>query len=126
MADNGEVGRRIAQRQDSLEQKWPAVHFGHLSVETRGDQYVFQIQVVLGDIDPETVRVELCADSRTGTVAVRQEMKRVAPLAGSSDNHVYSATVPSTRPASDYTPRLIAHYDGVAVPLEDGRVLWQR
>ncbi|MGA2447291.1 MAG: alpha-glucan family phosphorylase [Polyangiaceae bacterium] len=126
MADNGEVGRRIGQRQDSLEQKWPAVHFGHLSVETRGDQYVFEIQVVLGDIDPETVRVELCADSRTGTAAVRQEMKRIAPLAGSSDNHVYSATVPSTRSASDYTPRLIPHYDGVAVPLEDTRILWQR
>ena len=27
---------------------------------------------------------------------------------------------------ADYTARVIPHCDGVAVPLEDARILWQR
>ena len=29
-------------------------------------------------------------------------------------------------PPTDYTVRVIPHYDGVAVPLEVGTILWQR
>jgi len=34
--------------------------------------------------------------------------------------------VPASRPATDYTPRLIPQRDGVAIPLEDARILWQQ
>ena len=57
---------------------------------------------------------------------MRQEMKRVRQLAGASGGYVYSARVSATRPATDYTARVIPHCDGVAVPLEDARILWQR
>jgi starch phosphorylase len=40
--------------------------------------------------------------------------------------YVYSAAVPSSRPQKDYTARLIPYYDGASVPLEEGRILWQR
>ena len=33
--------------------------------------------------------------------------------------------VPVTRPATDYTARVIAHRVGVAVPLEAEFILWQ-
>lgn len=39
---------------------------------------------------------------------------------------VYRATVPTARPVSDYTVRLIPESSGVAVPLEFARILWQR
>jgi starch phosphorylase len=34
--------------------------------------------------------------------------------------------VSAARPSADYTARVIPHYDGVAIPLEDARILWQR
>jgi starch phosphorylase len=34
--------------------------------------------------------------------------------------------VSADRPPGDYTARMIPHRDGVAVPLEDARILWQR
>jgi glycogen phosphorylase len=40
--------------------------------------------------------------------------------------YVYGAPVPATRPASDYTARVIPHCAGVAVPLEAAQILWQR
>jgi glycogen phosphorylase len=78
---------------------------------------------VLHDLDPNAVRVELYAD---GVTPVRQEMKRVRQLASASGGYVYSAGVSAARPAADYTPRVIPNCDGVAVPLEEARILWQR
>jgi starch phosphorylase len=72
------------------------------------------------------VRVELYADGVLGSAPVRQEMKRVNPMAGASGGYIYSAAVSATRPLSNYTVRVIPHYDGVAIPLEDARILWQR
>jgi starch phosphorylase len=56
----------------------------------------------------------------------KQEMKRVRQLAGASGGYVYSAAVSAARPPADYTARVIPHCDGVAIPLEDERILWQR
>jgi starch phosphorylase len=43
-----------------------------------------------------------------------------------SRGYVYGATVPATRAAEDFTARVLPRCDGVAVPLEDARILWQR
>ena len=56
----------------------------------------------------------------------RVEMKRVRQLVGATNGYAYRAAVPAARPATDYTARLIPHRDGVAVPLEDAQILWQR
>jgi starch phosphorylase len=53
-------------------------------------------------------------------------MKRISQPAGTSTGHVYGAHVPATRPAADYTARLIPHHEGVAIPLEVAKILWQR
>ena len=87
---------------------------------------MFEVQVYLNDLDPKAVRVEICADGAKGGDPVRQEMKLVRQVAGASGGYVYSAAVPAARPPAEYTARVIPHCDGVAVPLEDARILWQR
>jgi starch phosphorylase len=57
---------------------------------------------------------------------VRQEMKRVRQLVGAVGGYVYQRNVSAARPPVDYTARVIPHRSGVAVPLEDARILWQR
>jgi starch phosphorylase len=61
-----------------------------------------------------------------GSAAVRQEMTRVRQLVGAPGNYAYNAAVSAARPPEDYTARVIPHCDGVAIPLEDARILWQR
>jgi len=126
MADKGALGRQIVNWQHSLEQKWASLHFGEVKVEARGGQHVFEVQVFLSDLDPGAVRVELYASGATGSAPMRQEMKRVCQLADTSGGYVYRTAVSADRPAADYTARVIPHCDGVAVPLEASRVLWQR
>jgi starch phosphorylase len=125
IANKGAIGRQMVDWQHRLEQKWATLHFGEMKVETRGEQQVFEVQVHLNDLDPKAVSVELYADGIKGGTPVRQEMTRLRQLAGASGDYVYSATVSAARSPGDYTARVIPHRDGVAIPLEDARILWQ-
>jgi hypothetical protein len=80
----------------------------------------------LGDLDPSAVRIELYADGVDGDGPERQEMERVRQLPGGAGGYAYRAPAPAIRPATDYTARVIPQHTGVAVPLEDEQILWQR
>jgi starch phosphorylase len=110
----------------SLDQKWATLHFGAVKVETRDGKHIIEVQVGLHGLDPKAVRVELYADGIKGSPPVRLEMSCLHPLADESGGYAFSATVPATRPPADYTARLMPRYDGVSIPLEDPRILWQR
>jgi len=125
-ADKGAVGRQMVNWRQILEQNWTTLRFGEVKIETRGEQHVFEAQVRLNDLDPKAVRVELYADGLNGDAPVRQEMKRVRQVAGVPGGYLYSAAVSVARPPTDYTARVIPHCEGVAVPLEESRILWQR
>jgi len=125
-ADKGAVGREVVNWEQTVKQKWATLHFGEVKVETRGVEHVFEVEVCLNELTPKAVRVELYADGVMGSAPVRQEMKHVRQRAGASGSYVYSTAVSAARPSSDYTARLIPHHDGVAVPLEDAHILWQR
>ena len=88
-ADKGAVGRQIVNWRHTLEQKWAALRFGDVKVETNADQHVFEVEVFLDDLDPNAVRVELYADGINGGDPVRQEMKRVGQPAGASSRCIY-------------------------------------
>jgi starch phosphorylase len=126
MADKGALGRQMVAWQHRLEREWAGSHFGDVKVETRGEQHVFEIQVWLNDLDPKAVRVELYAEGLRGGAPVRQEMRRLRPVAGAAGGYVYGAAVSAARPPADYTARMMPHGDGVAIPLEEARILWQR
>jgi glycogen phosphorylase len=84
--------------------------------------------VYLDKLDPDAVRVELYGDGVMGSAPAPQEMKRVRHLAGRGwwlrlPRGCISAVRP---PAADYTPRVIPYRAGVAIPLEEARILWQR
>ncbi|MGA2176096.1 MAG: alpha-glucan family phosphorylase [Verrucomicrobiota bacterium] len=128
MANKGAVGRQMIEWRRTLDQKWATLRFGEMKVETRVGQHVFEVQVYLNGLDPKAVRVELYADAVMGGDRVRQEMNpdSSGQQAGASGGCVYRAAVSAARPAADYTARVIPRCDGVAIPLEDARILWQR
>jgi starch phosphorylase len=93
---------------------------------TDGEQHAFEVEVYLGGLAPEAVRVELYADGVKDAAPVRQEMKRVRNLKGSPDGSLYRGVVSAVRPPADYTPRAIPRRAGIALPLEEARIAWQR
>jgi starch phosphorylase len=125
-ANKGAVGRQVVDWQQAVDRKWGSLRFGDLRVETNADHHVFEVAIFLNDLDPNAVRVQLYADGINGGDPVREEMKCAQPLPDASRRCVYHAMVPATRPARDYTARVIPQRSGVAVPLESTRILWQR
>jgi starch phosphorylase len=125
-ADKGAGGRNIVNWAHTLKEKWGMLHFGEVQVTTEAERHIIMVEVYLPDLDPNAVHVELYADGGNGGLPVLQEMARVRQLAGASGGYVYSAAVSAARPPTDYTPRVIPNCDGVAIPLEDARILWQR
>ena len=97
-----------------------------MTVETSGQHHTIVAEVFLGDISPNSVRVELYANGVKSGDAVRQEMTRVRTEAPGSGGHTYCATVSSARPATDYTARITPHRIGVSVPLEASWIVWQK
>ncbi len=125
-ANKGAGGKQVADWQHAVDRVWDSVRFGDLRVTTNADQHAFEIEVFLNDLDPNAVRVELYADGSSGSDSLVQVEMKCAQPPDASRRYVYRATVPTTRPASDYTARVIPQHSGVAVPLESARILWQR
>jgi starch phosphorylase len=126
IANKGATGGPTADWRHGLDQEWNTLRFGEVKIETRGGQHLFEVPVCFDELDPKTVRVELYADGVKGGAPVCQEMKSLRQSAGAHGGWIYSATVSAGRPATDYTARVIPHRNGVAVPLEDAHILWQR
>ena len=125
-ADNGARGSQMVAQRHSLDQRWALLRFGEMQVDTKDQRHQFEVQVVLNDLDPKAVRVELYADGVNGGEPFLQEMKLLPQSADAPGVHAYGSEVPADRPAADYTARVVANYNGAAIPLEDARVLWQR
>jgi starch phosphorylase len=121
-ANKGAQGEQIARWRRELDEKWSSVRFGELKVSTDGGQHSFEVQVYLNGLAPEAVRVELFA---SGEAPVRQEMRPLQQLVGTGHAWAYGAQVPASRPARDYTVRVVPSHAGVAVPLETPYILWQ-
>ena len=124
--DKGAAGSAIIEWRRRLDQGWHALRFAQVTVETQGDNYLFDAQVYLDDLDPAMVRVELYANGVTDEQPLVQEMELVEQLVGTTNGYAYRVCVAANRPASDYTARIIPRGKGVAIPLEASHILWQR
>ncbi len=120
-ANDGALGVEILQWLQKVADQWHTVRFGPVRVETHDGHHCFTVQVSPGNLLVSDIKVELYAMG-----SVLQPMTPVGKAVDSSGNITYSAQVAATRPASDYTPRIVPHHPAVAVPLEASQILWQR
>lgn len=125
-ANKGAIGRQIVDWQHAVNRGWETLRFGEVRVVTSAEHHVFEVELFWNDLDPKAVRVELYADGINGEKPAREEMTFARSQPDGSRVCVFRATTPAARPASDYTARAIPQRSGVAVPLECGRILWQR
>ena len=82
------MGVQLVNWQRALEQNWSNLRFGEMKVASDGGKHVFEVQVYLSGLDPNTVRVELYADGVNGGEPVRQEMKRGPATGGRKRLHL--------------------------------------
>jgi starch phosphorylase len=126
VAHEGAAGKQIVEWRHGLDQEWSTLHFGELKLKTDGPAHRFEIKIDAGDLDPNTLRVELYANGVEGGTPFRQEMKRDEASPGADTGRTYRAAGSAARPSTDYTVRVIPFCAAAAVPLEAAEILWQR
>jgi starch phosphorylase len=124
--NKGAFGVNIVTWQNEIDQKWISLRFGEMKVGTDNGQHVFEVQVHLDGLDPESVRVELYANGIESGPSEKVNMNRLRQLVGAIHGYIYRAEVSASRPSSDYTARLIPYFNDVSVPLENNLILWQK
>lgn len=120
----GSLGSDLVAWQGELVKHWSTLRFGSATVQQQGGQYLFQVQVFLDDLQPDAVSVELYAEGQNASAPVTHSLRRGERLVGSTNGFMYDALIPVTRPAADYTPRLVPRHDEGLVPLEAPFILW--
>lgn len=130
-ANNGEAGRKIILWKNAIDKDWPKLQFGEVKVHTEKDshtgdqQYSFEVQLSLGDISADVLRVELFANGINGSSSERYPLDLLSPAMEGSGMTIYSGKIPANRPAGDYTARALPYLAGASVPLEAAQILWQ-
>jgi starch phosphorylase len=122
--NRGSMGADLVGWHAELDKHWLALRFGPTTVEQQGDQYIFHVQVFLDGIDPDAVRVELYAEAKEDEHPITHAMNRGELLVGATSAFTYNASVPTSRPIADYTPRLVPQHVEASVPLEAPFILW--
>jgi len=108
-----------------LRSEWHSIHWGNVDVEPDGDRLAWRVQLYLGDVPPDSVRVELYAEARDGSAPERVALRPTHALSGSAGGFQYVATTPAGRPAADYTPRVIPAHPDAQVPAEARFIAWR-
>jgi starch phosphorylase len=125
-ASGAGLARELAAWEHRIASHWDRVRFADVTSRQQGERHAFSVQVYLGELPPEMVRVELYADGRRGAEPACVPMTARGPLVGAESGVVYGAEVPADRPAEDYTPRVRPFHPAAELPIENGRVTWAR
>jgi glycogen phosphorylase len=90
----------------------------------------FRVEVNLGCLSPDSVRVQLYAEPLSGVSGDGEflfpgepEIRELVPVANS---RVYEATFGSERAAADFTARVVPYHPLARVPLEAPHIVWWR
>ncbi len=125
-AHKAELGTQLVSWRRDLGEHWPDARFGAVRAATLGGQHHIGVEVYLGRLDPEAVRVELYAEGGNGRETERYAMARGRKLDGPGNSYEYDVAIPTARGIDDYTPRLLPYHPAAVIPLEAHEILWQR
>lgn len=119
----GNLGKNMVGTKHNLRNKWDGICFGEISINYVEGGFQYNISIMLNDIDPDAIYIQLFANGISEGFPEITKMER-EPVP-KEDSYRYHAHLTTTRPANDYTVRIIPNYEGVSVPLEDNLILWQ-
>ena len=109
----------------TLLRHWDQIHFGNVETQKEDKGYAFRLQVYLGEILPEQVRIELYADGIVDEQPLVVTCDCLEKITGAIHGYTYTANIETRRPASDFTPRVIAYHSDAQIPAEVSLISWQ-
>jgi starch phosphorylase len=121
MSNEGHQAREMRRWELGLQRHWPDVHIGEINICRDSTTWFFSVPVDLAGIEPQDVAVQLYAEPRDGEPPFIGELSSTP-----ADPGLYTGSAPASRPANEYTVRIIPHCTGASVPAELPLILWQK
>jgi starch phosphorylase len=130
----GDVTASIEAWRALLDAHWDEIRFVNVEVatvqRTDGPVHEFSAELEMGQVSPQAVLVEVYADPLPGGAPERHvlttDTSALKKREGSAAIYPFRGTVPASRPAEDYTPRVVPWHPSALVPLECNHILWYR
>ena len=123
--DKAALAIELGHWHKTLASNWDELHFGDIQLHQDGELLHYQVQVYLGDIPPEWIRVELYTELEDKE-QIKLGMQRTHEIAGAINGFIYTADVAYSEPAKNFIPRIIPAHPDSHIPLEENHILWQR
>lgn len=123
---NCSLARAMTEWSDTLTSRWDNLRFGYQKITVSETAATLRVEVYLGEISPEHVRVELYADAKGAVPGEAIILHRDSPIPGAINGFFYSGVVSGPRPISEYTVRVVAHHDAAFLPTELPLIAWQQ
>lgn len=124
-ANGAQKARDLFDWNTKLSLHWSKCRFGDLNIEPEKENYLFQVPVYLGELEPTEVCVEVYANPEHEEQPFCLTMNPLQRLAGSTNGYLFTGLVSATRPVEHYTVRIIPNHSSSSVPLEAGHILWR-
>jgi starch phosphorylase len=122
--NNGQIALEIVNWKNKLNKNWDGIHFANPSFEANNSVYNVKCMIWLGIIEPEAIKVQLYT-ILNGKPNIT-DMKITKSIPGAINGFIYEAQVTSEISSDNYTLRVIPYHKDVVVPLEFGRIFWQK
>ena len=119
-----ELSRALALWERNLREHWHEIHLGQGTATGDGSKISVELPVVLGDVDPGGVRVEIYADPAGDMPLICEPLERARPIPGTTNGYIYEGVLEGPRPLSHLTPRVVPAHAEALIPLELGLIQW--
>jgi starch phosphorylase len=121
-----ELGRALRSWEQVLSRHWQEIHWGNLTVKKENTGWIIEVQTYLGSIPREFVQIQLYAQPKETDKGFFVVMQQGEPIAGSVNGYSYRTIIKTSRPAEDFTPRVVPYHPQAQVPTELPLIHWQR
>ncbi len=123
---DGSLAQALWRWEERVRQHWTSLHASRPTVVRTQSGWTFSALIYLGEMSVDDVCVELYADRDQGNPAEIIELSRDGATVGSMNGYIYTGHVQTSRPASDYTVRIVPRHAAAIVPTELPLILWQQ
>ncbi len=124
MEKGGESAKELKNWEETLERHWDRIAWGGLKERKESDGWTFEVSVDLGEIPSKFISVQIYAEPLDGGEAFRRVMEPAPGDADSGPGRRYTCRITTSRPAGDFTPRLVPAHPAARLPLEFNRISW--
>jgi starch phosphorylase len=127
LRDGAKLAMELEEWHRRVKEGWGRIRFGDVRATSRDGRWFFEVQVYLGDLKSDQVRVELYADPlHDNDAPMRITLCQGEAILGAVNGFVFYGECASDRPAHDVTPRVVPFHAEAKVPLEVPLILWKQ